>query len=1011
MGKVNRAKPAFLWSSVLVVLAGICNFTGALAASPASAATAIDLSSTIKRYGPFPMRFEPNEGQTHLDVKFLSHRENYNLFLTATDAVLVLLPRIPKAHAKAGVLRMKFLGSDIHASMEGLENLSGSSNYLIGNDQRQWRTDVPGYAKVRYANLYPGIDLVYYAKDEHLECDFVVAPGASPQSIRLELRGADGVHIDGAGDLVMRVRGEEIRLLKPVAYQQAAARSTVPAQFVLLDKYRVGLRIGAYDVQQPLVIDPVLTYSTYLGGSGPDSVSGIAVDSIGNIYITGSTASLDFPTANPLQAAHGSPNVTSCQNRFNGSTPCRNAFVTKISADGSSLLYSTYIGGNSARGGNDDGTGIAVDTAGNAYVTGHALSDNFPTVGNQLGNGHVFVLKLNSTGSALLYSTRFARSGIVDMPTVNPQGIAVDPAGNAYVAGETDDIQFPLVNASGHCTLGSNPFVIRFNATASAILYSTCVLTPPRIGSVPPPGIAWAIAVDRLGNAYITGGSDRPPAANGDSTVDVFACKLNASGKVMYATAWGGSSEDVGAAIAVDSTGNAYIAGWTRSIDFPVMNAVQPALAPARPSGYVPFDAFVTKLNPQGSITYSTYLGGNDLDSASGIAVDDSGNIYVTGYTRSSNFPTENSIQPNLMGTVNAFVSVLNASSSTLLFSTYLGGTGDDRASAVALDPSRNVYVAGSTTSPDFPIVGALQPKYNPGCVPNPDSSRNFCGDAFVSKIGQVSGVGTPGSGSGSTSAVPSTAPLPIADVETGTTRTGYVIITPDPGSSTPLTTLTFGTVRGGIAMSQAAILPTSLTTDSSVQVDAVPGINRNVGVAVANASGTDATITLALRAEDGTPAGDPAQISIPARQQLARFVTELFPAIGAAFRGSLNIQSSVPVSLIGLRFSGAQFSTLPILTSGSAAVPSRILTNGNVGGAGALIFSQFAMSGGWATTLELLNTTSNLMSGRIDIFDSTGNPMAVSLNGATQSTFTYSIPARGSITLAPRDSNGQSPF
>jgi len=258
------------------------------------------------------------------------------------------------------------------------------------------------------------------------------------------------------------------------------------------------------------------------------------------------------------------------------------------------------------------------------------------------------------------------------------------------------------------------------------------------------------------------------------------------------------------------------------------------------------------------------------------------------------------------------------------------------------------------------------------------------------------------------------TAPLPITEVETGAVRTGYAIITPDTGSLSPLTTLTFGLVSGGIVQSQALVLPTALTDEGAVQVDVVLAIGRNLGLAIANPDNTTAAVTLILRDEDGKVKGSPVTISIPARQQLARFVTEMLPpsTIGAAFRGSLSLQSTIPVSVIGLRFSGSAFSTAPVFANGAAGVPSRTLVSGQaVGGANALMFSQFAVSGGWATTLSLMNMTSTAISGHIDILDTSGNPLAVKLNGATQSTFVYSIPARGTFLLAPRDANGQSPF
>ena len=253
------------------------------------------------------------------------------------------------------------------------------------------------------------------------------------------------------------------------------------------------------------------------------------------------------------------------------------------------------------------------------------------------------------------------------------------------------------------------------------------------------------------------------------------------------------------------------------------------------------------------------------------------------------------------------------------------------------------------------------------------------------------------------------TVPLPISEVETGAIRSGYVVVTPDAGSAAPVSTVTYGIVRDGLVQSQAAILPTPLTTETSIVADIVRAIGRNLGIAIANASATPASITVTLRDPDGSPASPPASFSIPARRQVARFITELFPTdtIGAAFAGSVTIQSSIPVSITGLRFSGMEFSTVPVPVMGSASIPQQ----GPIGGANAVMFPQFAMSGGWATTLGLVNTGATSISGRVDIFDTDGNPLTVTLNGERKSTFNYAIPALGSLILAPRDANGQSPF
>jgi hypothetical protein len=592
---------------------------------------------------------------------------------------------------------------------------------------------VPSYAQVKYEGVYPGVDLVYYGNQRQIEYDFVVAPGADPNQIKLSFAGADGMRLDAAsGDLVVKVGNDEVRFRKPAVYQPVVtavssprsnpvaaatgldARHSFPrsgitrhSSFVLASNNEVAFRVAGYDPERALVIDPVLSYSTYLGGSGADYGYGIAVDSAGNAYVTGQTTSTDFPTANPIQGT-----CDNCAYETGG-----DAFVAKLNPTGSALVYSTYLGGSR----HDTGQSIAVDAAGNAYVTGWTMSSDFPTfnplqLSNEGGNGDAFVAKLNAYGSALMYSTYLGGSGY-DAGS----GIAVDGAGNAYVTGYTESSDFPTANPLQYCdNCGSgngDAFVAKLNAAGSALMYSTYLGGSER-------DEADGIAVDAAGSAYVTGTTDstefptaNPLQANCDycrsTSRDAFVAKLNAAGSaLMYSTYLGGSGDDSGDAIAVDAAGNAYVTGTTDSTDFPTAKALQPILGGVLGGVY---DAFVAKLNPAGiALVYSTYLGGSSDDFGKAIAVDAAGNAYVTGATESTDFPTAKPLQGTCDNCVHnvsgdAFVAKLNPAGSALVYSTYLGGSGFDEGLGIAVDEASNAYGTGYTESPDFPTANPLQ--------------------------------------------------------------------------------------------------------------------------------------------------------------------------------------------------------------------------------------------------------------------------------------------------------------
>jgi hypothetical protein len=679
-------------------------------------------------YGKLPLTFEINQGQTDAQVKFLSRGSGYALFLTPTETVLVLNkpqlrysavsqssnnPLKRTTQTNPTVLRMQLVGANSQPQVTGLKELPSQVNYFTGNNSQQWQSNIPTYAKVQYQKVYPNVDLVYYGNQRQLEYDFVVAPGGNPNLITLKFQGSDKLEVDAQGDLLLHAAGEQVRMHKPVVYQELdGIRQEIASRYVLRGNNQVGFQVAAYDSTRTLVIDPVLTYSTYLGGSGSEREGNdIAVDASGNAYVTGSTQSLNFPMVNSLQ-----PN-------FGGG---QDAFVTKISADGSMLVYSTYLGGSAS----EDGFGIAVDTLGNAYVTGDTNSLNFPTV-NPLqpaikvnANGvfyeDAFVAKISADGSTLLYSTYLGGSS-----RDNGADIAVDRSGNAYVTGGVTSEDFLIENALQPVYGGvADAFVTKISADGSALIYSTYLggssSENPEIG-------AGGIAVDDLGNAYVTGftQSTNFPRANALQITnagyyDAFVTKLNSTGSVLlYSTYLGGNGYDTGNAIAVDTSGNAYVTGLGTSANFPTLNALQPTLGGGQ-------DAFVTKLNSTGSaLVYSTYLGGSSDDEGNGIAVTNTGSAYVTGRTDSRNFPVKNADQLQLFKRAvdEAFVTKLSPTGSTLVYSTYLGGIRNDEGTGIAVDTFGNAYVTGFTQSTDFPTANALQPTFGGGQ------------DAFVAKI------------------------------------------------------------------------------------------------------------------------------------------------------------------------------------------------------------------------------------------------------------------------------------
>jgi hypothetical protein len=654
------------------------------------------LLSVAADYGRLPTSFEFNAGQADQPVRFLAHGRGYALYLTPSASVLKLSragaslsgpTAAPAAEPVTAEVRMQLVGADPAARVVGQDKLPGKTNYFLGADPSQWRVGIANYGRVEYQGVYRGIDLAYHGEQGQLEYDFDVAPGANPAAIALKFEGAKSMALDAAGALILHAAGGDLVQRAPVAYQTVGGRRVaVPVRFVLRNDGAVHFALGRYDHSRPVVIDPILSYSTYFGGSNDDASSAIAVDESGHAYVAGYTLSTNFPKKGALQPASGGG---------------YDAFVAELSADGKSLIYSTYLGGS----GKDVAYDVALDHAGALYVTGETGSINFPTK-NALqpafggGANDAFLVKV-APGGSLVYSTYLGGSG-----ADYGMGVATDGAGQAYVAGPTSSPNLKTKNAYQPQYQGGDDdvFVAKLSPDGMTPVYLTYLG-----GS----GLDWGtgIAVDSAAAAYITGFTDStnfPTVAalkgTNSGRSDVFVTKLNTLGNPSYSTYYGGTKDDQAFAIDVTPTGAAYVTGSTFSTDFRIQAAFQ-----GMKGG--DFDGFVFALAPGGSaLIYSTYMGGPAFDGGAGIAVDRDGRAYVAGNTASTTFPTMNPIQATYGGGHADGIVLVIGPRGALEFSTYLGGSGDDAAGKIALDRSGAAYVEGATQSTNFPTRNAFQP-------------------------------------------------------------------------------------------------------------------------------------------------------------------------------------------------------------------------------------------------------------------------------------------------------------
>ena len=745
----------------IIQSAGICCDCDSLTTCPAGGGTpSPGFTAPGGRIG-----FEANAGQVDPQFQFVARGGAMSVYLA--DGGVASLDLRDASGASTGVVKALLVGgAAARAEAVAEEPLSGRINYLLGNDSSKWVRDVPTFGRIRYRGVYPGIDLVYYGSQGRLEHDFIVAPGADPRRIRMRLAGADTIEVEANGDALLKVGTQAVTWKKPMLYQTVAGlRRRVEGRYRVESNSELGFEVGVYDPLRPLIIDPVVIYSTYVGRGGNETAARLAVDNNGNAYLIGVSTDNSYPTT------PGTGTLTPPLARGN-------IVVTKLNANATELVYSTILGGA----GIDIGLGIAVDPQGSVYLTGSTSSEDFPTTpgafqrvygkpsgefANTPGLGDCFVTRLNSAGNGLSFST-YLGGTVLDACSA----IALDQTGNVYVTGATNSANFPSTEGSfqrvfrgGRGTYpilkSSDGFVAKFNNSGTQLLYATFFG-----GNGEEAGAS--IAVDGDGNAYVTGSTNstfgfpltasapqtRYAGSGGNVEVglgDAFILKFDRTGSnLVYGTLLGGARDDVAFGIAVDKQGAAYITGSTLSTDFPTTAVARQGnyRGQSVTAGWYAGDAFAAKLNPAGTAwEYSTYLGGSADDRGAGIVAADDGSAWIAGHTLSNDFwRTEDATQRlyagdrqnEFYGSGDVFLTHLNPTGQTLLFSTYLGGQGNDWALGLAADSRGSIYVAGGTSSLDFPTTpGVYQRAYGTA-----QSLFLPLGDVFVAKFGDALATG-----------------------------------------------------------------------------------------------------------------------------------------------------------------------------------------------------------------------------------------------------------------------------
>jgi len=733
-----------------------------LAASALSARAAVNP-------GNLPLWFEAGRGQADATTRFIAHGHDAEFTITPAGAEFTLR----QAGGQQAAMSMTFVGAGLGSRLAGDNELGGKINYLLGNDPAQWRSGVPTYGKIRLDQVYPGVNVVYYGNQQKLEYDLDLAAGVNPETIAIRFDGAEKISVDPAGELVIQLAGGQVVQYVPVAYQvTAAGQRAVPAAYKIVDAHTVTFAVGSFDHALPLVIDPVLGYSAFFGGNSGETAWAMAINPVDNtLYIAGQTFSTAVSNGPPV-IRFGETN--SYATNFAGGTQTGDGFIAKFDSTGTNLVYCTYLGGSDE----DIIKGIATDNAGHVFVTGVTESTNFPVMNavqsGSFNGSHItgvfdkaagifpydaFVAEITSDGAHLVYST-YLGGNAYDAAF----GIACDPAtGNAFVTGYTSSTNFPFagnwyqnhLSCSNNIYANQNAFIAEIPEGGNTLSYSTY------FGSTNfDQGQAIAFKNNRVFVAGYTA-STNFPWANGlaactnlngftnatpgfDAFVAMFAITNGTALSLQYSTFLGSSNDDVATAITADSNGNAYVVGWTTSTNFPdsTTNGLQlSSVVRTNQSGFViATNAFFTKIAWNGakaSVAYSQIFGGLGVDVANGVTLDANNNIFIIGSASSTNFPvtTANnfgslrSTNFSTFGLSDVFVTAITADLSTLLYSTYIGGSSDDFGYGIAVDTNGNAWITGQTFSTNYQVFDAT---WTSNAV---HTARDGTNDAFLTKI------------------------------------------------------------------------------------------------------------------------------------------------------------------------------------------------------------------------------------------------------------------------------------